>query len=171
MFIDVRAADAMISRLSDLLRLALDNERTQEITLNGELEFLDAYLQIEKIRFKDRLEVQVDSDSSALDARVPHLILQPLVENAIRHGTSKRSENGVVLIRSFREHSRLYLVVRDNGPGFSDVLKNCHGDGHGLTITRERLKTLYGNAQRLTMRNLPEGGAEVCVDIPFWPMI
>jgi sensor histidine kinase YesM len=168
MFTDVRAADKMLSRLSDLLRLVLESDGAQETTLSKELEFLDVYLQVEKLRFEDGLEVIVDAAPTTLDAHVPQLLLQPLVENAIHHGVAKRSAKGKIWITSLHDCKNLYLRVTDNGPGFaSDGGREPSRSGVGLVTTRERLQTLYGDSQRLSIRNLPEGGAEVCVAIPF----
>jgi two-component system, LytTR family, sensor kinase len=168
MFTDVRAADKMLSRLSDLLRLVLESDGAQETTLSKELEFLDVYLQVEKFRFEDGLEVIVDAAPATLDANVPQLLLQPLVENAIHHGVAKRSAKGRIRITSRHDCKHLYLLVTDNGPGFeTDREPEPRRNGVGLMTTRQRLQTLYGDSQRLTIRNLPEGGAEVCVEIPF----
>jgi two-component system, LytTR family, sensor kinase len=114
---DVEAADSMISRLSDLLRLTLENTGVQEVTLRQELEFLERYLEIEQTRFRDRLQVRMEIEPETFDAQVPNLILQPLVENAIRHGIAPRSAPGMIEICAARDRETLHLLVRDNGPG------------------------------------------------------
>lgn len=164
MHTDVEAADKMMTRLSDLLRLSLDNTEVQVTSLAKELEFLNVYLQIEKTRFGDRLDVRMDIPSSMLDAEVPHLLLQPLVENAIRHGISRRAAHGEILIAVRQELTHLCLQVRDNGPGLKDQPPH---EGRGLEATRERLRTLYGNDQSVEIRSIPEKGVEVLVRIPF----
>jgi two-component system, LytTR family, sensor kinase len=164
MHTDVAAADKMITRLGDLLRQGLENTGVQVTTLKGELEFLDNYLAIEKVRFEDRLTVVTDVAPDTLDARVPHLVLQPLVENAVRHGISKKSAPGEIRIAASRGDGRLYLRVTDNGPGLRE---HPPRSGLGLRATRERLQTLYGENQSVGIRNTEEGGVEVCIWIPF----
>jgi two-component system, LytTR family, sensor kinase len=167
MFTDVQAADKMMSRLSDFLRMTLDSEATQETTLGTELEFVDGYLQIEKIRFGDRLSLTEEIDPATLDARVPHLLLQPIVENAIRHGISHNCGEGRIHIVSRHDNQYLYLAISDNGPGFSASGNGDRGDGIGLTTTRKRLQALYGEAQQVEIHNAPSSGVEVCVRIPL----
>jgi two-component system LytT family sensor kinase len=164
MHTDVQAADKMMSRLSDLLRLSLANTGLQVTTLKRELEFLNGYLAIERIRFGDRLRVVMKVSPDTLDAHVPHLILQPLVENAIRHGASKRSAEGEVLIAVSHDWRHLYLRVQDNGPGLSEQPPKR---GLGLEATQERLQTLYGDNQSIEVRSAPVGGVEVFIRIPF----
>ena len=167
MLTDIAAADRMMMSLSDLLRLSLENDGSQITTLSREIEFLDVYLDIEKTRFEDRLRVFFNIDPECLDAQVPHLLLQPLVENAVRHGISKRSSRGEVKVIAKREYGSLRICVRDNGPGFSEPFDENFHKGLGLRITRERLLALYGSGQSCEARNLPEGGAEVCLRMPF----
>ncbi len=167
MLTDVRAADKMMSRLSDLLRLSLENGALQMTTLSRELEFVGGYLEIEKVRFEDRLEIHLDIAPETLDAEVPHLLLQPLVENAVRHGIAKRSSCGELRIRSRQDNGHLLLDITDNGPGFGESDGSGPKSGLGLRASRERLATLYGDNQSLSIRTLPEGGAEVFVRIPF----
>ncbi len=162
---DVEAADRMIVRLSDLLRAALDNSDAQEVTLRDELKFLQSYLEIEKIRFGQRLTVQTEFPADLLDASVPNLILQPLVENAIRHGIEPHAKPGCIELRAQRVNGELTLDVCDNGAGMSDP--NAISEGVGLTNTRARLRTLYGEGQRFEMVNRPEGGLRVRLTIPF----
>ena len=162
---DVEAADGMITRLSDLLRTALDSSNTQEVTLRQELEFLQRYLEIEQTRFGRRLTVKTDIASDTLDARVPNLILQPLVENAIRHGIEPHAKPGRVELRAQREAGTLVLEVCDNGAGLRK--DEPAGEGVGLSNTRARLRTLYGEAHGFELRDAPGGGFLVRLIIPF----
>jgi two-component system, LytTR family, sensor kinase len=166
MLTDVTAADQMMSLLSDLLRMSLANE-SQITRLSDELDFVNGYLEIEKIRFEDRLRVILEIAPDTLDARVPHLLLQPLVENAVRHGVSRLSSGGEIRIASSHDDLSLHLRVTDNGPGLTESVKVPTHGGLGLGATRERLRTLYGDEQELDIRNGAQGGAEVYVRIPF----
>ncbi len=167
MLTDVCAADRMMTRLSDLLRMSLENDGVQVTRLSRELEFVTGYLEIEKVRFGDRLGVTLDIAPETLDAQVPHLLLQPLVENAVRHGIARLSANGNLRILASHDGRSLHLVIRDNGPGLRGSEGAGAKAGLGLRATRERLQTLYGSDQSLEVRNLPEGGAEASVRIPF----
>jgi len=164
---DVRAADKMVVRLSDLLRMSLESSGMQMTCLSRELEFVTAYLEIEKIRFEERLNVVFDIASETLDAQVPALLLQPLVENAIRHGISRLSSGGDIWITASHDGHDLYLRVRDNGPGLAVAADAPPKTGLGLGATRERLQTLYGNNQSFEIQAATSGGVEVCVRIPF----
>jgi signal transduction histidine kinase len=160
------AADRMISRLSDLLRLTFDRSGAPRITLQEEVEFLQKYLDIEQTRFQDRLEVEYQIDPDTLDAEVPRLILQPLVENAIKHGLSPKPGRGLIRITAVRRDDRLALEVRDNGVGLSARARTRLHDGVGLSNTRDRLACLYGSAHRLDFSGEAEGLA-VQLEIPF----
>ena len=162
---DVEAADRMISRLSDLLRYALESTSEQEVPLRRELEFLGRYLEIEKTRFGSRLNVELKIAPDTLDALVPNLILQPLVENAIHHGIEPHARPGRIELRSRREDAAIRLDVQDNGGGLAPG--PGPDEGVGLSNTRARLKQLYGEAQRLVLGNAPEGGLVVSVTLPF----
>jgi sensor histidine kinase YesM len=162
---DVKAARRMIARLSELLRLTLDNAGQQEVPLRQELEVLERYLEIEQIRFQDRLTVQMKIDPEALEARVPNLILQPIVENSIRHGIAPTSDAGRIVIQAARQNGHLELSVRDDGPGITNG--EISKEGIGLTNTRSRLQQLYGEAHRLEISNASEGGLVVRMTIPF----
>jgi two-component system LytT family sensor kinase len=165
---DVRVAERVITRLSDLLRMTLENIGTQEVTLRDELEFVKGYLEIEQMRFQDRLKVTYDVAPATLDARVPNLLLQPIVENAIRHGISKSSQAGLIWINSEKSGDRVILTVRDNGPGLkSDGYVPTANFGIGLSTTRARLEVLYNHNHTLRLNNLQEGGLEVRIDIPY----
>ncbi len=167
MLTDVKAADRMMARLSDLLRMSLESSGIQITCLDRELEFVAAYLEIEKVRLAERLNVVLEVSAETLDAQVPSLLLQPLVENAIRHGISRLTSGGSIWITTSHDESDLYLRVRDNGPGLVISADNSSGIGLGLRTTRERLQTLYGNDQSLEIRDAPNGGVEICVKIPF----
>jgi len=167
MLTDVNAADTMMARLSDLLRMSLESSGIQITCLSRELEFVAGYLEIEKIRLGERLNVVLDIGAETLDAQVPSLLLQPLVENAIRHGISRVSSGGNIWITASHDGRDLYLRVKDNGPGLVKPDDSALGQGLGLRTTRERLQTLYGQEQSLEILNLPSGGVEVCVRIPF----
>jgi signal transduction histidine kinase len=164
---DTGAANRMLIRLSDLLRLSLDTVGSQEVTLKKELEFLGGYLEIEQTRFQDRLSVRLDIDPATLDAKVPNLILQPLVENSVRHGVAKLPQGGRIEIRSTRHDGELRLEVQDNGPGLpADGKEDLH-EGVGLSNTRARLRQLYGTRHRFELTEAPGGGLLVRVVLPF----
>lgn len=167
MLTNVVAADRMMTYLSDLLRMSLEDKGSQLTTLNRDLEFLSVYLEIEKTRFEEKLRVAFDVEPECLDAQVPHLFLQPLVENAVRHGTSKRSQVGEINITARRRDEKLEIWIRDNGPGIVDSEEDLFKRGLGLSVTRERLETLYASEQECRIRNLTTGGAEVYVRLPF----
>ena len=163
---DVEAADVMIDRLSDLLRMSL-RSNAQEVSLKQEIEILQSYLAIEQTRFRDRLSVEIDVDPAVLDARVPHLLLQPLVENAVRHGIAPRARPGRVGIRASRSGAELQIDVRDSGDGLPPDRLVAMNDGVGLGNTRARLAHLYGAAHSFSFANLPGGGFQVTVSLPF----
>ena len=162
---DVEAADRMIMRLGDLLRAALESSDTQEVGLRQELEFLKRYLEIEQTRFGDRLKIKLNIAPDTLEAQVPNLILQPLVENAIKHGIEPRSKPGCIELSAHRVNGELALEVCDNGVGLRD--DQAIDEGVGLSNTRARLRELYGEAHRFELRAGPEGGLLVHLTIPF----
>ena len=164
---DTEAADKMISRLSDLLRFSLDNSGLQEVTLKEELELLKIYLDIEKTRFEDRLGVKYDIAEETLSAVVPNLILQPLVENAVRHGISPNVKGGMIKISSRRENDSLVVKVYDNGVGLKTNELVELKKGFGLANTIERLNQLYGDAGNFDLQNADGGGAVGTFKIPF----
>jgi sensor histidine kinase YesM len=165
---DPDAADRMIARLGDFLRLTLENSGAQEVSLQKELDFLTCYLEIERVRFQDRLTTSIEVEPAALDASVPNLILQPIVENAIRHGVALTRGPGRVEISAKREHGSLRIRVRDNGPGLTAITRPDDGlrEGLGLSNTRARLEQLYGAAHRFELENAPGGGLLVTLEIP-----
>ena len=163
---DVDAADQMLARLGDLLRLTLENSGAQQVTLQEELEFLRCYLEIEHVRFHDRLTVNMRIDPETLDARVPNLILQPIVENAIKHGIVSRIAPGEIEIRADRDSDVLRLRVKDNGPGLNAAAARRR-EGLGLANTRARLQQMYGSAHRFEMADAASGGLQVTLELPF----
>ncbi|AKF85142.1 Histidine kinase-, DNA gyrase B-, and HSP90-like ATPase [Myxococcus fulvus] len=165
---DPLGSERMIARLSDLLRETLQAAGREEVSLRDELRTLQLYLDIQGVRFTDRLRVEQDIAQEALGARVPHLVLQPLVENAIQHGIAPRSAPGTVTVTARREGPELLLEVRDDGVGLREgAAAKSEGSGKGLWITRERLVQLYGPAHRLKLEAREEGGARVSLAIPF----
>jgi two-component system, LytTR family, sensor kinase len=163
---DVDAADRMLLQLSNLLRVTLTRNSTHEIKLGQELEILERYLEIEQIRFQDRLIVRMHIDPLALDALVPQLFFQPLVENAIRHGIAEREAGGEIDIRAEHQNGLVYLQVRDNGPGL-DISHGNFIEGVGLSNTRSRLEYLYGSSSRFEVINAEAGGLIVAAAFPF----
>jgi len=163
---DVDAADRMLLQLSNLLRVTLARNVAHEIKLRQELEILERYLEIEQIRFQDRLTVRMQVDPAALDALTPQLFFQPLVENAIRHGVAERETGGIIEIRAERRDGMMRLEVRDNGPGLS-VSGEKLIEGVGLSNTRSRLGYLYGSEGRFDVGNAEEGGLIVVAEFPF----
>jgi two-component system, LytTR family, sensor kinase len=165
---DVETANRMTARLGDFLRLTLDNAGAHEVTLRQEMEFLRGYLEIEHMRFQDRLQVTLDIAPEALDARVPNLILQPIVENSIKYAVVQRAAAGHIQIRAARTNGALRLQVQDDGPGLHLPPRgsNIATRGVGLNNTRQRLQQLYGKAHRFELSNVPAGGLLVSLEIP-----
>jgi signal transduction histidine kinase len=160
-------ADRVLARLSELLRLSLDQTKPQEVPLSEELTFLDTYLEIEKTRFAERLTVEKQVEAGTEQALVPYLILQPLVENAIRHGIEQREEAGHVAIRARRDNGTLHLRVSDSGSGRPLQHGAPFREGIGLSNTRSRLHHLYGDDYRLDLVPSEGGGLEARIDIPY----
>jgi two-component system, LytTR family, sensor kinase len=163
MFENVTLANRMLLRLSDLLRGGLADDSPQEVSLEREIAFLDGYLEIERMRFGDRLTIDVDVDPATLGARVPNLILQPLVENAIRYGVAAVGRPATVSIRAAKSGNELHLQVQDDGPGLPPGSKR----GVGLSNTEARLRQLYGSDQKLELLPAEGGGVLVNMIIPF----
>ena len=166
---DPESARKMITRLGDFLRLTLENSGSHEVTLQQEMEFLSCYLEIERIRFQNRLVTRLEVEQQTLAAKLPNLILQPIVENAIRHGIAPRSTPGLIEIEAKQRNGTLRIQVRDNGPGLSkhrtsDILFK---KGLGLANTETRLERLYGAAHLFDLSNNPDGGLIVTLEIPF----
>lgn len=154
----------LVAGLGEVLRMSLDEGAAQEVTLAAELELLERYLEIERVRFGDRLELVQQVPSELRAARVPSLILQPLVENAIRYGVAKRRGPGRVMVEVTRAGDRLRLEVRDSGAGFPEPMTR---EGIGLANTRARLEQLYGDDQRMELGSAREGGARVTIEMAF----
>jgi LytS/YehU family sensor histidine kinase len=161
---DVKTANEMLVLLADMLDSALQTVRDQEVTLEEELKTLKLYMRIQQIRFGDRLQVDYAVDPVALDARVPHLIFQPLVENAVKHGIADRAAGGQVEVSAQVSDQRLHLAVQDDGPGLCDTHPTY---GIGLSNTQERLSYLYGERHRFELRDAPGGGVRAMVTIPL----
>lgn len=162
---DADAADRMIGQLSDLLRYALESTDAQEVPLRQELDFLERYLEIQQARFGQRLTVRREIEPETLEARVPNLVLQPMVENAIEHGIGPHARPGQIVLRATRRRDQLELQVQDNGGGLPK-----HGaleESVGLGNTRARLQQLYGQEQQLELQNGDEGGLTVRITIPW----
>ncbi|MBM3726054.1 MAG: hypothetical protein FJW40_11590 [Acidobacteria bacterium] len=168
---DPATAETMIVRLSDFLRLTLDHVGIPEVTLMQEVEFVKRYLEIEKMRFEDRLRVEMELDTPTLYARVPNLVLQPLVENALRHGLARRTRDGLLSIRSTRENGHLTIRVFDNGSNGAGAVEKPGAvtiqEGVGISNTRRRLQQIYGVDHSLEMSHQPGGGFEVMIRVPF----
>ena len=172
MLSDVYAANRMLTRLGELLRLSLETTDQQEVPLRQELEFLQRYLEIEAIRFGDRLVIDMNIEKATLDAVVPNLLLQPLVENAIRYAVEPNLGPGQVQLSSMRNNGQLILQVSDNGTGRPRESPEMDGppvlrEGIGLSNTRQRLQQLYGEKQNLELKRRVSGGLLVSISIPF----
>jgi LytS/YehU family sensor histidine kinase len=164
---DPEAAEEMVTELGDFLRLTLAGSDAQEVSLREELGFLERYLKIERVRFPDRLTTTLTVEPGTEGARVPSLILQPIVENAIRHGIAGRAEPGRVEVGARRAGDALLLEVRDDGAGLRPERSGPLGEGVGLANTRARLEQLYGRDGRLEIES-PEGrGFRVLLRLPF----
>jgi LytS/YehU family sensor histidine kinase len=160
---DAEAADRMVSRLADLLRMTLDSGSAQEITLKQEMAFTDAYLGIEGIRFHDRLTVNKDVAEDCLNALVPAFLLQPLVENAIKHGVADKADPSAITIRARHQQQWLTLEVIDTGKGMNGSRKS----GIGTKNTSDRLQLMYKDCHTFTLESLPEQGTRAMVQIPW----
>jgi signal transduction histidine kinase len=162
---DPKVADESILRLSEMLRFALESGKTQEVSLKEEVEFLEKYVEIQRTLMRERLTVRLNVDPETLDASVPNMLLQPLVENAVRHGISPRPAGGEIDVYARRLDDRLYLEVSDDGLGMPDG--DAAKEGVGLINTRERLKHLYGESHAFGLSSLPGRGVTARIVIPF----
>jgi two-component system, LytTR family, sensor kinase len=162
------AAVTMIAGLSDLLRYFLEERPPQEVRLRDELAFLERYLAVESVRFQDRLQVRIAADAGVLDAYVPNLVLQPLVENALKHGIARRVSAGRLAIEAEATATTLTLRVEDDGPGPEEEAgAQAEGAGVGLRNVRARLEQLYGAEQTLVLAPGPSGGARATITLPY----
>lgn len=164
---DPVTAERMVIRLSDFLRLTLDHMGIPEVPLIVEIDFLKRYLEIEQMRFEDRLKVDFDVDAASVHGRVPNLILQPIVENALKHGLSQISGQGHLQIRSRSAAGRMLLKVTDNGPGVPQNGALTVREGVGLANTRRRLRQVYGDDHIFSLSNVAGGGFEVTIELPL----
>ena len=162
-----KTANDAVSRLSDFLRYTLDNDPMSRVTLGSELDALDLYLEIEKVRFGDRLIIEKDIEEKALGALVPSLILQPLIENAIKYAITPSEEGGTLRIAAHVHHGTLAMQLSDTGPGLGNEDKEHKSCGVGLKNTRERLQQLYGEEQAFTLGPNEPKGLTVTINIPF----
>jgi two-component system, LytTR family, sensor kinase len=162
-----QTANGMVGSLSAFLRYSLDSDPMQRVTLAQEIEATNLYLGIEQLRFGERLRVHTQIAAEARDALVPSLILQPLVENAIKHALSRREEGGTIEIDAHRDGGHLDITLRDDGPGCADFAERSNGHGVGLANTRERLRVLYGERQNFSTANRSPRGFEVHLRLPF----
>jgi sensor histidine kinase YesM len=159
-------AEEMLALLSDLLRCVLEDVEAQEVPLRRELEYVRLYLAIEQVRFQDRLRVEISAPPELLDAALPHMSLQPLVENAVRHGIGRRSAAGRIAISAARTGDALEIRITDDGPGLPPGGLSL-GAGIGLANTRARLQQLYAERASLTIENAEQGGARVVLSLPW----
>ena len=167
MYSDLEAADSMMTRLADFLRLTLESDGAQQVPLGRELEFVERYLEIERIRFEERLVVELRVDAEARRALVPSLVLQPLVENALRHGIDRRAGGGRIAVEAERAGDRLRLRVVNDGPLGAGDDESGARQHVGLANTRDRLAQLYGEAYLLRFEPLAAGGAVVTLELPW----
>jgi LytS/YehU family sensor histidine kinase len=160
------AAVSMIAGLSDFLRRAVEDSNRQQVTLGEEIEFLQKYMDIQKVRFAERLELSMDVPEELFSAQVPTLILQPMVENAVKHGIAKRAQGGAIRISALRSNGRLTIFVYNDGPKLRENWDKS-SPGIGLSNVRTRLQGLYGDEFDLNMRNQEPSGVEVSFSVPF----
>jgi two-component system, LytTR family, sensor kinase len=160
------AAVTTIAGLSDFLRRVLEDSNRQEVSLSEEIEYLQKYLEIQKVRFAERLAVKVQVPSELLNMQVPSLILQPMVENAIKHGIAKRAQGGEIRVGAARCNGMLKLTVYNDGPSLVADRENVRW-GIGISNTRTRLQSLYGESFELSLQNYGQHGVEAAVSVPF----
>ena len=164
---DVEAANRVLLKLSELLRVSLDYSRADRIPLQQELDFLEAYLSIEQTRFQERLHTSITADGDARGALIPTLLLQPLVENALRHGIAPNAAGGALTIIARRVSNTLELCVEDDGSGLSRDYPERRSRGCGIRNTEGRLRAMYGEAARFEVAQRPRGGVAVNISIPY----
>jgi sensor histidine kinase YesM len=164
---DNEQAERMLTLLERFLTTTLNENEKSLVSLNEELKFIRHYLEIEKVRFMDKLVVEEEIEESALEAKVPVFLLQPLVENSIHHAVAAKTTDGIIKITSRREEENLILIVEDNGPGIVEAKKRKSKEGVGLKITKERLTQHYGENQTLMINESQLGGVRVFIKIPY----
>lgn len=161
-------ADRMLFLLNNFLKTTVYERHENEISLNEELNFVNDYLEIELVRFKDKLTVKHLIDSPALNAKVPGFLLQPLIENAIHYAIAPKRSGGIIKITAAKKRERLIINIEDNGPGLNEFKKKKNKEGVGLKITKERLLYLFGRNHRFELKDSSMGGLSVIIDIPFY---
>ena len=166
---DIGGAQRMIVRLSDLLRLSLESSASHEVSLEDEVKFLEQYVEIQRVRFQDRLTVDYEIEDNCRRLLVPRLILQPLVENSIRHGIGESARSAQIEVAAFCEGGRLILEVRDNGSGLAAIANRDNAPGIGIRNTRARLKQLYGAEQAMSFYDAKPSGLTARIEIPARP--
>lgn len=165
---DPVSAERMTLKLSTLLRASLDRNGSQEVSLQQELDFLQSYLDIQQTRFRDRLTIQISVDPSLLSASIPSMLLQPLVENSIRHGIAKSAAPGCIRISVSKEEELIKIAIVDNGIGMESD-GSGESDGYGLRNTRARLDQLYGSGHKFRIDSSPGNGCCITLDLPLVP--
>ena len=160
-------AERMLSLLINFLKTTIYEGDEDEISLNDELRFVNHYLEIEKVRFKDKLAVEKNIDPATLAAKVPGFLLQPIIENAIHYAIAPKKSDGIIRISAKKDDRKLILLIDDNGPGLQGFAKNKSKEGVGLKITKERLLYLFGGNHRFDLIKSPAGGLRVKIEIPF----
>jgi signal transduction histidine kinase len=164
---DPKAAEQTLTRLSELLRLSLKTTGEKQVSLQEEIAFVEPYLEIQRLRMGSRLAVRWEIDPSALSAWVPNLFLQPIIENAIRHGIGPLPDGGTITVSARCRNGQLTVAVRDSGVGISSPPDGSVKEGVGLSNLRTRLDCLYGTHHQFSLRNLPQGGCELSVSLPL----
>ncbi|MFY9221129.1 MAG: histidine kinase [Blastocatellia bacterium] len=167
MYEDVKAADKMLVKLSNFLRMTLEKGNSQKILLSQELEFVTNYLDIMKARFPDKLDVKIDVEANLQTALVPSMLLQPLVENSIKHNDLSDKDKYKITIKAYREQGKLILCVLDNGRGIKDKEQDIFQQGIGLSNIQTRLKQLYAGKHKLNIANKANSGLEVLIELPL----
>lgn len=167
MYKSVDEADKMLTYLGDLLRISLERMDIQEVPLKEDIAFIERYLLIEKTRMGDRLIVKTNFHPDTLDALVPCMMAQPILENAIKHGITPHSRQGTIIATSWREAEKLFLQIEDDGNGLSSSFESTLTKGYGIRNTQDRLSILYGKNHSLTFTNKDSGGLRVTLSIPF----
>lgn len=164
-----KTANAMVTKLCDFLRYTLDNDPIKKVTLENEIKVLKLYLDIEKVRFEERLQLVFNIDENCNNALVPSMILQPIAENSIKHAISAQEEGGTIYVTAYSADKNLFIDISDDGPGFVDIMhNNLHRkNGIGLSNTRERLQALFETNYRLTVANNIPKGVKVSIRIPL----
>ncbi|MFO7446520.1 MAG: histidine kinase [Ignavibacteriaceae bacterium] len=164
---EIQKANKMLVMFSEFLRITLEETGSQKVPLEKELLFIEKYLEVEKIRFQDKLTVNMNIHPSTLSIMVPNLILQPLIENAVKYAIAPKTSDGLISISSSIRKNSLMISIQDNGPGLNDVsLENLNG-GIGLKNTKERLQKLYGDEASINLNNTGNGGLLITLQIPF----